>query len=279
MKHLSSTSWLLSTLVLLFGCGGGGERTSRPNSSPPSGGPAQGLNAAGNWQFSTTSTAGMPPATIAGSIAQSGVSVSGAVHVDGSNCLDHLTTIGLTGTLTGSDMSLTSTSVDGQVTTFTGTISDDALNGTDSAFNGTYTINGGCANGDHGSVTGIRIPFIGNTLKGTFTTSGGETFDLAGDEAQYSTPSTEGSFGITGTVTFRTSCFSSGTIRPGTFPSGSFIMGTSVALEIETDNGTVTFLGTLNRDRSEIPGSYTVVGGTCDDTGTAVLVVSSPWDY
>jgi hypothetical protein len=279
MKHLSSTLWLLSALVLLCGCGGGGRTSALPSNPPPPNPPAQGLNVAGNWQFSTTSVAGMPPVTIAGSINQSGSSVSGAVHVHGSTCFDYLTTIGLTGTLTGSDMSLTSTSVDGQVTTFTGTISDDALNGTNSAFTGTYTINGGCANGDHGSITGIRIPFIGNTLNGTFTTSGGETFNVAGDEAQNSTPSTEGSFGITGTVTFRTSCFSSGTITPGTFPSGSFIIGTSVALEIETGNGTVTFLGTLNRDRSEIRGAYTVVGGTCDQTGTAVLVVSSPFDY
>ena len=282
-KRSSSSSWLLSVLILFCGCGGG-ERTSHPPSgslpSPTSGPPTQGQNITGNWQFSMTSTvSGMPSTAIAGSIAQSGASVSGAVHVDGSNCFDRLTTIGLTGTLTGSDILLTSTSVNGQITTFTGTISDDALNGADSAFTGTYTITGGCAHGDHGSVAGIRIPFIGNTLNGTFTASGGATFDVAGDEAQSSSPSPEGSFGISGTVSFRTSCFSSGTIKPGTFPSGSFVIGRSVALEIKTDNGTVTFLGTLNQDRSEILGAYTVVGGTCNDTGTAVLTVSSPWDY
>src|SRR5207249_4477760 len=190
MKHLSSTLWLLSAVVLLCGCGGG-TKTSGPPPGPPSDPPAQGQNISGNWQFNTTSTAEMSPATIAGSITQSGVSVSGAVHVDGSNCFEHLTTIGLTGTLTGSDISLTSTSVNGQITTFTGTISDDALNGTDSAFTG--------------------VP--------------------------------------------------------------------SVDIEIKTDNGTVTFLGTLNRDRSEISGNYTVSGGTCDQTGTSVLSVSSPWDY
>ena len=282
MKHLSSTSCLLSVLVLLGGCGGGGRTSGPPPASspaPPSDPPPHALDIAGNWQFSTTSVAGMAHATISGSIAQSGSSVSGAAHLDGSKCFDRLTTIGLTGTLTGSNISLTSTSVDGQVTTFTGSISNDALNGADSALAGTYTIDGGCANGDHGNVTGIRIPFIANTLNGTFTTSGGETFDVVGDEAQFGTASSEGSFGITGTVTFSTPCFSSGTITPGTFPSGSFIIGTSVALEIETGNGTVTFLGTLNRDRSEIRGNYTVGGGTCDDTGTAVLVVSSPWDY
>src|SRR5437762_9110402 len=55
--------------------------------------------------------------------------------------------------------------------------------------------------------TGIRIPAIANTLNGTFTASGGATFDVAGDEAQSSSASTEGSFGVSGTVSFRTSCF------------------------------------------------------------------------
>src|SRR2546426_12276328 len=122
MKHLSSTSWLLSAVVLLCGCGGG-IKTSGPPSNPPSDPPAQGQNISGNWQFSTTSTAGMSPATIAGSIAQSGVSLTGAGHVDGSNCFDHLTTIGLTGTLTGSDNSLTSTPVNGQIPAFADPIS------------------------------------------------------------------------------------------------------------------------------------------------------------
>jgi hypothetical protein len=56
-------------------------------------------------------------------------------------------------------------------------------------------------------------------------------------------------------------------------------MGTSVAFEIATSNGSVAFLGTLNTATSEIDGSYTISGGTCDQTGTAVLVASSPWDY
>src|SRR5713101_7213524 len=107
MKHLSSTSWLLSVLILLGGCGGGGGRTSGPAPAssplPPADPPPHVLDIAGNWQFSTTSVAGMAPATISGGIAQSGSSVSGAAHLDGSKCFDRLTTIGLTGTLTGSN--------------------------------------------------------------------------------------------------------------------------------------------------------------------------------
>jgi rRNA maturation protein Nop10 len=142
---------------------------------------------------------------------------------------------------------------------------------------GTYTLSGACT--DQGNVTGIKIPFITNILSGTFTPSGGATFNVVGDVAQDSVASSEGSFGITGTVTFSTSCFSSGTIKSGTFPSGSFIIGNSVALEIGTSNGTVAFLGALNLDKNEIRGDYTVSGGTCDQAGTAVLVASSPWDY
>jgi hypothetical protein len=90
----------------------------------------------------------------------------------------------------------------------------------------------------------------------------------------------EGSLGITGTSTFNTPCFSAGTIQPGTFPSGSFILGMSVGLEAQTSNGVLTFLGTLNQDGSgEMSGSYTVSGGGCDDSGTAVLHVAGAWDY
>ncbi len=245
--------------------------TAQPVLVPPSGLPAQGLNIAGNWHFSTTSTAsGTPAVSIDGSINQSGSSLRGAVHVDGSNCFDRLTTVGLTGTLNGSNISLTSTSVAGQVTTFTGSITNDTLTGT-------YTINGGCANGDQGSVAGIKIPHILNTLNATFTTSGGDTFEVAGNMVQDASASSEGSFGITGTVSFRTSCFSSGTITPGTFPSGSFIMGRSVALKIETGNGTLAFLGTENLSNGEISGNYTVSGGTCDQSGTALFL--GPFDY
>src|ERR1039458_9381908 len=146
MKHCASILWL-STLFLLSGCGGG--RTTGSPSSPTSNPP--GVSAVSNWQFSTTSTVpGTPPLTIAGSISVSGSSVSGAVHVSGSNCFDRLTTVGLTGTLTGGNISLTSASVAGQVATFTGTFSDPGtfLPG---QFTGTYAINGGCADGEKGN--------------------------------------------------------------------------------------------------------------------------------
>ncbi|MGC2185113.1 MAG: hypothetical protein WA637_17680, partial [Terriglobales bacterium] len=112
-----------------------------------------------------------------------------------------------------------------------------------------------------------------------FTTSGQRTFNIAGDIAQNRDPSPDGSYGISGTATFNTPCFNSGTITPGILSQGSYVLGSRLALEIATGTGTVTFLGTVNQDRTEITGNYAVSGGTCDDSGTAVLHVSSPWDY
>jgi hypothetical protein len=270
MKHWASTLWLLSALVLLCGCGGG-QRTSGSTSGSTSGPPPQGLNTAGNWQFSTTPTvAGTPAITIAGSISQSSSSVSGAVHVDGSNCFDPLITVGLTGTLTDGNISLSSTPVRGKVMTFTGTI-------TNNTFTGTYSINGGCASGDQGNVNGYSVDAFNGPWYGNLTTAGGADIHWGTDQLGQVGVSSEGSFGLTGTFNFDGACFNSGKLTPGTYPTPSFILGTSVALNIPTDNGTIAFVGTAGPDEGGlIRGTYTVTGGSCESTGTGYL---SPWEY
>ena len=145
------------------------------------------------------------------------------MHVGGSKCFDRLTTIDLTGSLNGGDSLLTSTSVGGQVLTLTG-----STNVPGNAFTGTYSINGGCGDGDNGAVTGRELGVIHGALDGTFTTSLGETFEMGGYiNPGYSgfVPSSEGSFAISGTANFVTSCFGSGKIVAGTFASGSFMIG------------------------------------------------------
>jgi hypothetical protein len=220
----------------------------------------------------------MPSLAIAGNLNQNGKSLSGAVHVSGSNCFDQLSTIGITGTLTSGNLSLASASIGGQVITFSGSAASSG-SVVRNAFTGTYSIQGGCASGDRGDVTGIAIGFIGNTLTGTFTASGGETFNVAADVTQNSSASPAGSFSITGTATLSTPCFNSGTLMSGAFPLGSFVLGTSVALKIQTANGVVSFLGTWDLNKDQITGNYSINGGTCDQTGTGILNVSSPWDY
>jgi hypothetical protein len=277
MKNLSSISWLLLTLALFCGCGGGTKTSgsaSGLSQDPPPDPPAQGLNATGNWEFSTTSTAGFPPVTIAGSIAQSGVSVQGAVHVDGSPCFDRIATVGLTGGVDGTNVSLTSKPVTQQVFTSTGSIAEDPLTNA-AKFTGTYSIHGGCADGDQGNITGVQLAAIEGNWAGDLTSETRDINRVAVVLAQ-GTATSEGNFSLTGTALFESgTCFQRGTIKSGTFPSGSYVMGRDVRLEIETDNGVITFLGMAKGD-GLIRGNYTVAGGTCESTGTGYL---SPWEY
>lgn len=272
----------VSAAVLFCGCEGAPRPTGTTSSpeapvTPPATTPTP--NIVGNWQFSATSSVpGTSPLTISGGISQDGTVVSGALHVNGSNCVDQLTTMSLTGTVNANGASLTATGMDGQALSITGTFSGSVPGST---FTGTYTIKGGCATGDQGKVTGIGMGYIPNEMAGTFTDSAQKTFNVSGDIFQSGSASSEGSYAIGANApsTFDTPCFSSGTIKPGTFPSGSYLLGTSVALEFDTSNGILTVLGTWNPDSLEITGNYAISGGTCEDKGTAVLSLSSPWDY
>jgi hypothetical protein len=150
----------------------------------------------------------------------------------------------------------------------------------DTTFNGTYKINGGCAAGEQGSLSGVNISNIGKNLSGSFINFAQKTFNVVGEIAQSDSASSDGSFPITGTGNFDTPCFSTGNIQPGTLSAGSFILGESVALEVETSKSILTFIGTLSQSGSgAVIGNYTVSGGGCDDSGTAVLQVAGQWDY
>ena len=294
----SAAIFALTVTILLYGCGGVPGSTPAVSTSPtavptppatpptppatpptPPAGPVT-PNIAGNWQFSAVSAVpGTPSFSFGGSISQTDHGATTALHVDGSKCLSRLTTLGLTGPVAGDSISLTSTAIEGQVVTFTGAFT--SLGSTTfniATFAGTYSIDGGCASGDHGTITGFSIPYIANSLSGTFTNSAQQTFNVTGDIAQSAGPSSVGSSELSGGVSFDTPCLNAATIKPGAFPSGSFILGTLVAFEFDTNDTTLTFLGTLSQDRSQISGNYSV-SGRCNDTGTAVLHVTSPWDY
>jgi hypothetical protein len=61
-------------------------------------------------------------------------------------------------------------------------------NMTDNTLTGTYTINGGCADGEQGNVTGNKIASITSTLSGTFTTASKQTFDVSAQVTQATPP-------------------------------------------------------------------------------------------
>lgn len=222
----------------------------------------------GNWEFNTASTA-VPGVTseVQGSIVQAGYSITGVLHVLASSCFDANTNMSVTGSITGSSVTITSSPVAGQVVSFTGTATGTTLNGT-------YSISGGCAGGDHGTITGFEVPSLSGSWTGSFTSFSGPSTNVTVAVSQGS-PFTDGSFALSGTATFQGStCFASGTITPGaiTSPSGSSIIGTFLWVEINTSNGLVVFTGDVNQAGSQVSGVYQVYGGSCNnDAGTGTL--------
>jgi hypothetical protein len=222
------------------------------------------LNISGNWELSTRSTVPeMPPVTIAGNIAQFGRALSGAVHVDGSNCFDQQTTIHLTGEVADSNISMTSAPVGGQAITLSGRVTDTTLAGT-------YAINGGCANGNQGNVDGFRVPAIDGRWRFNLESRSEEMW-IGSAMLTQDNASSEGSFGVSGTAEINLPCFS-GTITAGMFPNPSYIVGRSVVIEIETGEGTLVFHGTADQAGKQIIGHHEVVGGSCNgEFGKALL--------
>jgi hypothetical protein len=158
----------ISLATVLCGCGGAPAPPAMPAAILPTTAPPatpQIPMIAGNWQFTATSAVpGTPPFGLAGGLTQASATVNGALHVNGSHCFDQLTVMGVMGTLTTNGTSLTATGINGQTVTLTGSF-------TNSTFSGTYRVNGVCASGDEGNVTGINIPYIANNLSGSFTSS------------------------------------------------------------------------------------------------------------
>ena len=271
IKSTASFSFLFSLLLIVGGCGGAGVKPVHPSSAPVPGPPIQSQDITGNWQFSTTSTVGMPPLTISGSITQSQTSLTGEVHVEGSSCFDQRTAIALTGTLCNGSMSLTSTAVNGQIFILSGTITKKI--GFPDSLTGTFAINGGCSDGDQGSSSGYNVLSLARYWAGNLTTTGGQSIHWD-TQLNQNGPASEGSFGLSGSFTLD-NCFASGTATGGTFPSASYILGTAVVLDINNGNSNLTFVGTMEPD-GLIEGTYTITGGGCDSNGTGYL---SPWEY
>jgi hypothetical protein len=255
---------LLVFLALLCGCGGDGAATGgdgRQVTPPPT--PPPPLNVQGNWQF-TIPVGGEfdPDITIAGSIIQSGDSLTGAVHLGGSDCFDHARTVNITGTINDPNVSFTLAESDGHTVAVKGSVANNELTGT-------YSIEGSCVGGKQGAITGFKI----RAFAGAWRANYGQGFSGSATINQ-GPASPEGSFEITGTIPdFQ--CFSgpvvSGTIVPGIFPSPSHILGQSVLMRVEMDDGgTVNIEALTSQDGRMIGGWYHYVGGTCDGDASGI---------
>jgi hypothetical protein len=187
----------------------------------------------GNWAFSASSSTAAPTISgptfvIGGNLTQSGTSLTGAMYVTQSGCIPQQF-VGFTGSVKGKNITLTSETFGGEVITV-------AATGTKDSLTGTYTVTGDCA--DSGTISANAVPSISGTWNGTISNvSGSQGFGAAQATVsvaltQAATPSEDGTFALSGTLTYTNSvCAATGTISNG------FVAGDFVSMTGPTDGG------------------------------------------
>ena len=244
---------LLGTLALaLTGCGAIAKTK-----------PANIALAQGNWSVTASSS---NPAIgtfhVGGNLVQSGNALSATMYVVGSLCFDVSQPISLTGTVNDHLVTLASPDINGQV------FSVAAKATTDSALKGTYTITGGCADGDSGTAAANAVPSISGAWGGSLIGSGGSQVALSIELAQNALASADGTFALTGNLVYAgSSCSASGTITSA-LVAGSYILLNANTVETDGSVGNVSYNNVL-LDDSQNPqnmlGTYQVDFGLCAD--------------
>ena len=264
---------LVGSVLGLVGCSHGASAGSGGTSTGTGTSPSS-VNISGNWEFHATAAQGSsaPFTVLSGFLNEQGSGstlnfTTASLEVQSPACYAESPTLSLEGSTQNTQLGLTSFSAAGQVLTINGTTDASSTNLT-----GTFAVAGGCADGQHGQLTGILYaplngnyngPVVGqsNLLTGmhlTLTQSGGTS---------------DGLFFLTGSATFSgTSCFSKGTLA---YTKGS-VSGSVFHISLDTDETSgsqVTLVGTADPAADTLTiTSVSIVGGACaGSAGTATL--------
>jgi hypothetical protein len=223
---------------------------------------------AGNWSFVATSTVTSGQVShLGGNLTVSGNSVSSTMHSD-LPCFDPSVPFTFSGSLQNKQITFTSpANANNQVITLIATVTSS------SALTGTYTVTagGGCA-ADQGNVTAALVPSLSGTWTGQIIGGqGGNSVTLSMALIQASTASIDGTYALTGNLTYaNSSCSKSDTIN-NSFTAGSTVVinGTTLEQDAVTQASISYNNAFLNNPASptSMTGDYLVTGGYCGGNG------------
>jgi hypothetical protein len=244
----------LAGACALSGCGSlGSPKTAQSDLAPT----------AGNWSFVATSTVVSGQVShIGGNLTLSGNNVSSTMHTDllGFDCSLPFT---FSGTLQNQQITFTSpANANNQVITVIASVTSP------STITGTYAVSaGGGYAADAGNVTAALVPDISGTWKGQIAGSGGPNVTLSMALIQASTASSDGTFALTGNLTYaNSSCSTSGTVS-NSFLAGSMLIINADTIEQDGTQGSFSYTGALLNNPATPTtmsgGTYDVVTGLC----------------
>lgn len=217
----------------------------------------------GNWAVAASSSQSANTFSIGGNLTQSGSKVSGTMYITGSNCFDSSQPVAITGTVKGNHVTLTSAAVAGQVITVTATATSGSV------LAGTYTAAGGCSDGDKGSASANAVPSISGTWSGTVqVNSSPATMSIALTQA--APASSDGTFALSGTVTYTGSVCSS----TASLTSPATIFGGNLTINAAMDTGSFNYTAALDSVTAptSIAGTYSVSDSCATDADQTVML-------
>jgi hypothetical protein len=230
----------------------------------------------GNWDLALTpSKGGNAGETASGSIAQGTMAYTDgdfttSVLLVNASCFATTPVVPLQGFVnpSGTSLSLDSFIVNGQFLSFTTTVSNSG-----STLQGSYTVSGGCADGEKGSIKGTRISTVVGSYVGSLT--GGTARSIQAALNQSTQPNGDGNFLLSGKATFTGfSCFSSGSI---VMPGSGVVSGSSLRAKFVTDEAagsSVLVTGKTATAADQIAVTYQVNGGACNgQTGSGTIAL------
>jgi hypothetical protein len=264
------TSALVLTTLAMSGCGT--DRFLLSNGT----GPAAEGSTSGNWDFVLNpSHGGNAGETASGSIDQGTTTFADgqfttAVLIVNASCFTTTPVVPLQGfvSTSGTTLSLDSFIVNGQFLSLTTAVSNGGSN-----LQGSYTVSGGCADGEKGSIQGTRISTVVGNYGGAL--SGAGTRSVQASLNQSTQPNGDGNFLLSGSANFTGfACFKSGSV----VTSGSGVVsGSSLHATFITDEAagsSVLFTGKIATSAKQIAVTYRVSGGACagqSGSGTIAL--------
>lgn len=249
MKQFCFVTLLCLSAMLCSNCGSPNRNSTGSGATSGSNSNSTPQDLSGNWYITATSSVNGLPVHLDGSIIDAQNQVSASLWQD--NQTDNQNNNGsctagylweLNGTQTGTSIPLTTTTANAAGNGESLDISVVA-SGDGNSLTGNYSVAGGCANGDKGTVVGNRVPPVTGTWSGTVDTTGAISASLTQTPTttpivNYGVTINELEFPLSGTVQFTNSpCLSqfSGSLDT----ANSAVQGNTIYLEFGTNTNEI----------------------------------------
>ena len=239
---------------MLFGCGAANLNSSLVSQQ-------QFSIHSGNWSLSGSSSTSPNSGQflMGGHLEQNGKTVTGVLHIASSRCFSVDRDIPVSGTLVDESLELKSLPVAHQVF-------HAALIGHDSSMVGNYSFEGGCSNGEEGTLNANVVPSVSGMWNSIETKSDGAVVGVNLALAQSENANGHGVYPLSGTLAFTGSpCQVSGRVTSG-YVAGNIVVINATTEEAAGGIGSLRMEGDFAGGHApSIVGAYTYGSGSCKD--------------